>query len=74
MDKETRDFYLALNDKAYEVIRNPDYENVLPPDDKTPGSLIHAWGVEMCRVGFNLALALALALFEGGSENEDKAD
>lgn len=41
-----------------------------PPDDKTPSSLIHARGVEMCRVGFDLALTL----FEGGSENEDKAD
>jgi len=41
-----------------------------PPEDKCPGALIHAWGIEMCRVGFELALAL----FEGDTENEDKAD
>lgn len=71
MDKESREFYLALNDKAYEIIGNPSYENVLPPpDDKTPGSLIHAWGIEMCRVGFDLALTL----FEGGPANENQID
>lgn len=41
-----------------------------PPEDKSPGALIHAWGIEMCRVGFELALSL----FEGDSENEDKTD
>lgn len=31
MDNETRDFYLALNDKAYQIIGSPGYESVLPP-------------------------------------------
>ena len=63
MNNETRALYLALNDRAYEIIGSPDY----PPEDKSPGALIHAWGIEMCRVGFELALSL----FEGDSENED---
>ncbi len=71
MDKTTQALYLALNDRAYEIISSPDYVPVLhPPEDKCPGALIHAWGIEMCRIGFELALAL----FEGDTENEDKAD
>lgn len=71
MNNEMRALYLALNDRAYEIIGSTDYEPVLPPpEDKSPGSLIHAWGIEMCRVGFELALSL----FEGDSENEDKTD
>lgn len=71
MNNEMRALYLALNDRAYEIIESPDYELVLPPpEDKSPGALIHAWGIEMCRVGFELALSL----FEGDSENEDKTD
>lgn len=31
MDKEMQAFYLALNDRAYEIIRSPDYESVAPP-------------------------------------------
>lgn len=31
MNNETRAFYLALNDRAYEIIGSPDYEPVLPP-------------------------------------------
>lgn len=31
MDKEMRGFYLALNERAYEIIGSPDYESVLPP-------------------------------------------
>lgn len=72
MNNEMRALYLALNDRAYEITGSPDYEPVLPPppEDKSPGALIHAWGIEMCRVGFELALSL----FEGDSENEDKTD
>lgn len=71
MNNEMRALYLALNDRAYEIIGSPDYEPVLPPpEDKSPGALIHAWGIEMRRVGFELALSL----FEGDSENEDKTD
>ena len=71
MDKETQAFYLVLNSRAYEIISAPDYESVLPPpEDKCPGNLIHSWGVEMCRIGFDIARAL----FEGDSENEDKTD
>jgi len=29
-----------------------------PPEDKTPGSLIIAWGIEMLRQGFELAVEL----------------
>ena len=71
MNNEMRALYLALNDRAYEIIGSPDYRTcVTPPEDKSPGALIHAWGIEMCRVGFELALSL----FEGDSENEDKTD
>lgn len=31
MDKDTQNFYLALNDRAYEIISNPNYVFVLPP-------------------------------------------
>lgn len=71
MDKNTQALYLALNDRAYEIIGSPDYDPVLPPpENKAPGALIHAWGIEMCRVGFELALAL----FEGDTEHENKTD
>ncbi len=29
-----------------------------PPEDKTPGNLIYAWGIEMLRAGFELAIEL----------------
>lgn len=31
MNNEMRALYLALNDRAYEIIGSPDYEPVLPP-------------------------------------------
>lgn len=30
-----------------------------PPDDKSPGSLIQAWGLEMFRIGFETGFDLA---------------
>lgn len=66
MDKTKQALYLALNDMAYNVISDPDYDSVVPPpENKCPGSLIHAWGIEMCRVGFDLAMAL----FKGDVKN-----
>ena len=34
MDKTTQALYLALNDRAYEIISSPDYVPVLPPPPK----------------------------------------
>lgn len=41
-----------------------------PPAEKTPGSLIQAWGVEMFRLGFEAGFELAdkLLKMEGASE------
>ena len=60
-DVEPRYFemIMGLNEAAYERIAAPDFVRVLPPpEDKTPGNLIYAWGIEMLRVGFELAIEL----------------
>jgi hypothetical protein len=38
-----------------------------PPEDKTPGSLIYAWGIEMLRLGFELGVELL-------SDTQEKTD
>ena len=60
-DVEPRYFemIMGLNEAAYERIGAPDFVRVLPPpEDKTPGNLIYAWGIEMLRAGFELAIDL----------------
>lgn len=50
---------MAFNEKAYERLDNPDFVRVLPPpEDKTPGNLIYAFGVEMLRLGMELTLEM----------------
>lgn len=50
---------MAFNEKAYERPDNPDFVRVLPPpEDKTPGNLIYAFGVEMLRLGMELTLEM----------------
>lgn len=39
MDKTTQALYLALNDRAYEIISSPDYVPVLPPRRQMPGRI-----------------------------------
>ena len=38
-----------------------------PPEDKTPGNLIYAWGIEMLRAGFELAVEL----LDGSTETDN---
>lgn len=38
-----------------------------PPEDKTPGNMIYAWGIEMLRAGFELAIEL----LDGSTETTD---
>lgn len=50
---------MAFNEKAYERLGNPEFVRVLPPpEDKTPGNLIYAFGVEMLRLGMELTLEM----------------
>jgi len=43
---------MALNEKAYAKLAEPDFVRVLPPpEDHAPGALIYSWGVEMLRLG-----------------------
>lgn len=60
-DIAPEDFALVMsfNEKAYERLDNPDFIRVLPPpEDKTPGNLIYAFGVEMLRLGMELTLEM----------------
>lgn len=57
---------MAFNEKAYERLGSPDFVRVLPPpEDKTPGNLIYAFGVEMLRLG----IELTLEMFTSDKEN-----
>lgn len=50
---------MAFSEKAYERLGAPDFVRVLPPpEDKTPGNLIYAFGVEMLRLGIELTLEM----------------
>lgn len=58
-DPEYFQMIMALNEAAYERVGAPDFIQVLPPpENKVPGNLIYAWGVEMLRLGFELAVEL----------------
>lgn len=60
-DVEPRYFEMlvSLNEDAYKRITAPDFVRVLPPPkDQTPDNLIYAWGLEMLRAGFELAVDL----------------
>ena len=51
---------MGLYDIAIERVNDPEFERVAPPpQDKTPGALINAWGVECFRLGFEMCLKLA---------------
>ena len=51
---------MGLYDIATERVNDPEFERVAPPpQDKTPGALINAWGVECFRLGFEMGLKLA---------------
>lgn len=53
---------MALNEKAYAKLAEPDFVRVLPPpEDHAPGALIYSWGVEMLRLGFELAAEIFLS-------------
>lgn len=50
---------MAFSEKAYERLGAPDFVRVLPPpENKTPGNLIYAFGVEMLRLGIELTLEM----------------
>lgn len=60
-DSAPEDFamVMAFNEKAYERLGAPDFVRVLPPpENKTPGNLIYAFGVEMLRLGIELTLEM----------------
>ena len=53
---------MAPNEKAYAKLAEPDFVRVLPPpEDHAPGALIYSWGVEMLRLGFELAAEIFLS-------------
>ena len=58
---------MAFSEKAYERLGSPGFVRVLPPppEDKTPGNLIYAFGVEMLRLG----MELTLEMFTSDKEN-----
>lgn len=59
---EAFDLIMALNEKAYAKLDEPDFVRVLPPpEDHAPGALIYSWGVEMLRLGFELAAEIFLS-------------
>lgn len=69
-DVEPRYFemIMGLSEAACERIDAPDFVRVLPPpEDKTPGNLIYAWGIEMLRAGFELAVEL----LDGSTETDN---
>ena len=58
---EAFDLIMALNEKAYAKLAEPDFVRVLPPpEDHAPGALIYSWGIEMLRLGFELAAEMFL--------------
>lgn len=61
VDPEAFCLIMALNEKAYDRLAEPDFVRVLPPpEEKAPGALIYSWGVEMLRLGFELAAEIFL--------------
>lgn len=71
VDSEYFALIMSAHEAAYDKIGGEDYVPVLPPPaEKTPGSLIQAWGVEMFRLGFEAGFELAdkLLKMEGASE------
>lgn len=51
---------MGLYNIAIENVNDPEFERVAPPpQDKTPGALINAWGVGCFRLGFEMSLKLA---------------
>lgn len=53
---------MTLNEKAYAKLAEPDFVRVLPPpEDHVPGALIYSWGIEMLRLGFELAAEIFLS-------------
>ena len=62
VDPEAFCLIMALNEKAYDRLAEPDFVRVLPPpsEEKAPGALIYSWGVEMLRLGFELAAEMFL--------------
>ena len=52
----------STNEKAYAKLAEPDFVRVLPPpEDHVPGALIYSWGIEMLRLGFELAAEIFLS-------------
>lgn len=52
---------MALSEKAYARLSEPDFVRVLPPpEEKVPATLVYSWGVEMLRLGFELAAEMFL--------------
>lgn len=61
VDPEAFCLIMALNEKAYDRLAEPDFVRVLPPQKKKHlGALIYSWGVEMLRLGFELAAEIFL--------------
>lgn len=75
-DTEPRylELIMGLNEAAYTRMDAPDFVRVLPPppEDKTPGNLIYCWGVEMLRLGFELAVELFEEAQGGHEDAHDK--
>lgn len=73
VDSEYFALIMSAHEAAFDKIASPEYVPVLPPpDDKSPGSLIQAWGLEMFRVGFETGFDLAdkLSNMEGKEHDE----
>ncbi|MBQ7385015.1 MAG: hypothetical protein IJW04_00725 [Ruminococcus sp.] len=61
-DRDPQEFagLVGLYHLAIEQVNAPDYERVAPPpQDKTPGALIDAWGLECFKLGFEMGIQLA---------------
>lgn len=61
-DRDPQEFagIVGLYEMAIQQVNNPDYERAAPPpQDKTPGVLIDAWGLECFKLGFELGTQLA---------------
>lgn len=72
---ETFGFIMALNEKAYERLDDPDFVRVLPPpDEKTPAALIYSWGIEMLRLGFELAAEMFLPEEDDDEQHASQCD
>ena len=51
---------VELYDFATERVIDPEFERVAPPpQDKTPGALMNAWGIECFKLGLEMGLKRA---------------